>query len=334
MEDQRLTHLTNWLNNQQLSIEKIAPLAGDASFRRYFRVTTTDNSYIAMDAPPHKENCRPFVAIAEDLNELGVHTPQIQCMDLDQGFLLLSDFGDQILNNVLTADNVNHWYQRCFDELLLIQHHNQLPHHALTPYNNGLYSYYEESSWFVTWYLLQYRQFKLNHQQLAELERAIHLICSNMLEQPQVVVHRDYHSRNIMVTGKADIGVLDFQDAVIGPITYDLISLLRDCYIDWPLEQVHQWVHQYHHRLITEGLLTDCSPEQFLRWFDWTGLQRHLKCIGLFVRLNLRDNKPSYLQYIPRLINYIKQQCQPYPELWILNELVDVSDYATDVIFP
>lgn len=323
MEDQRLTHLTGWLNNQQYDVQKIAPLAGDASFRRYFRVTTADESFIAMDAPPQKENCRPFVAIAQDLSELGVQTPQIQCMDLERGFLLLSDFGDQILNNVLSEENVNHWYQRCFDELLLIQKHNQLPNHTLKSYNNGLYSYYEESSWFITWYLLQYRQVELSHQQLAQLERAIHLICSSMHEQPQVVVHRDYHSRNIMVTGDADIGVLDFQDAVIGPITYDLISLLRDCYIDWPLEQVHDWVAHYHQRLLTEGLLADCSFEQFLKWFDWTGLQRHLKCIGLFVRLNLRDNKPGYLQYIPRLINYIKQQCQPYPELHILEELIE-----------
>lgn len=334
MEDQRLTHLTSWLNNQQYNIQKIAPLTGDASFRRYFRVTTTNQSYIAMDAPPPKENCRPFVAIAKDLSELGVQTPQIQCMDLDRGFLLLSDFGDQVLSNVLSDDNVNHWYQRCLNELLLIQQHSQLPNHKLKPYNNGLYSYYEESSWFITWYLAQYCQLTLSHQQLAQLERAIHLICSNMLEQPQVVVHRDYHSRNIMITGEADIGVLDFQDAVIGPITYDLVSLLRDCYIDWSLEQVHTWVYHYHQQLLDKNLLNNCGREKFLRWFDWTGLQRHLKCIGLFVRLNLRDNKPGYLQYIPRLINYIKQQCEPYPELQILNELVSVSNHTKDVILP
>jgi aminoglycoside/choline kinase family phosphotransferase len=329
MEDQRLNQLTDWLNTHNDSVQKIAPLAGDASFRRYFRVQTADQSFVAMDAPPQKENCDPFVNVAQDLRRIGVHTPQIHNMDLEQGFLLLSDFGDVVLNNILTAENVDHWYNRCFDELLLIQKHEQLPTYKLKSYNNGLYSYYEESSWFLTWYLQQYRQQPLKHTQLAEIEREIHIIAKAMLEQPQVVIHRDYHSRNIMVIGDLDIAVLDFQDAVLGPITYDLVSLLRDCYIDWPLEQVHSWVNQYHARLLEAGILTNCSQQQFLRWFDWTGLQRHLKCIGLFVRLNLRDNKPGYLQYIPRLINYIKQASQNHPELWLLNELMDTA--ASDV---
>ena len=330
MEDQRFSELSNWLNNQHLQIKNIIPLAGDASFRRYFRVITNTNSYIAMDAPPARENCRPFVAIAKDLYSLGMRTPQIHHMDIEKGFLLLCDFGDQVLNQVLTHDNVNFWYQRCFKELLLIQKHQQLPNYPLKSYNNGLYSYYEESSWFITWYLQQYRQIKLTHKQLAELEREIHLICKTMTEQPQVVVHRDYHSRNIMITNNQDIAILDFQDAVIGPITYDLISLLRDCYIDWPLEQVKSWVKDYYALLSSEKLINNCDLTQFMRWFDWTGLQRHLKCIGLFVRLNLRDNKPGYLQYIPRLMRYIKQQCQPYPELWLLSELIEVNDPVVD----
>lgn len=325
MEDQRFNQLSSWLDTHNSPVQNVAALSGDASFRRYFRVHTPDQSFIAMDAPPQKENCRPFVNIAQDLKRIGVNTPQIHNMDLEQGFLLLSDFGDLLLNNVLNDANADHWYQRCFDELLLIQQHQQLPNYPLKSYNNGLYSYYEESSWFLTWYMQQYRQQPLSHQQLAEIEREIHLIVKAMPEQPQVVVHRDYHSRNIMVVGDADIALLDFQDAVIGPITYDLVSLLRDCYIDWPLERVHNWVKHYHERLLAAGILTDCSQQQFIRWFDWAGLQRHLKCIGLFVRLNLRDNKPGYLQYIPRLVNYIKQATASYPELWLLHELMQSS---------
>lgn len=325
MEDQRLHSLSSWLDTKLKSVQKIAPLAGDASFRRYFRITANDQNYIAMDAPPQKENCSPFIQIANDLRELGVNTPKIYHSDLGQGYLLLHDFGDQILNLALDNTNVDRWYARCFDELLLIQRHNQLPSYKLKSYNNGLYSYYEESSWFLTWYLSQYCQLQLTHKQLAELEREIHLIAKSMLEPPQVVVHRDYHSRNIMIIDDQDIGILDFQDATIGPITYDLVSLLRDCYIDWPLEKIHAWVKHYHTKLKDAGIATHCSEEQFLRWFDWTGLQRHLKCIGLFVRLNLRDNKPGYLQYIPRLIHYIRQASSTYPELHLLNQLIDIS---------
>jgi aminoglycoside/choline kinase family phosphotransferase len=284
-------------------------------------VNTPDTSYIAMDAPPTRESCRPFVGISQNLKALGINTPHIFASQIDQGFLLLSDFGDQVLNSQLTPDNADYYYDRCFNELLLIQRHQQLPSYPLKPYNDGLYSYYEESSWFLTWYLQQYKKIALSHQALAELEREIHLIAKAANEQPRVVVHRDYHSRNIMVINNDSLGILDFQDAVIGPITYDLVSLLRDCYIDWPIERVHHWLRQYHQHLCDTSL-THASFDQFLRWFDWIGLQRHLKCAGLFVRLHLRDHKPDYLQYIPRVINYIKQECEQYPELWLLKEMV------------
>lgn len=322
MNDQRLTDMTDWLTTEIDSDYQVTPLAGDASFRRYFRVNTNNNSYIAMDAPPTRESCRPFIAISKSLQTVGINTPHIIASQVDKGFLLLSDFGDILLNNIITRDNVDIWYERCLTHLLLIQRHAQLPSYPLTLYNDGLYSYYEESSWFLTWYLQQYKQLKLSHQELAELEREIHLIAKAANEQPRVVIHRDYHSRNIMVINNDSLGILDFQDAVIGPITYDLVSLLRDCYIDWPIERVHRWLHRYHQQLSDESLV-DVSFEQFLRWFDWIGLQRHLKCVGLFVRLNLRDNKPDYLQYIPRVITYIKQECEHYPELWLLKKLLN-----------
>lgn len=320
--DQRLKDMTQWLTTEINPINQVTPLTGDASFRRYFRITTSAKSYIAMDAPPHRESCRPFVAISQDLQTVGINTPHIFASHIDDGFLLLSDFGDVLLNHIITDNNVDAWYQLCFDHLLLIQRHTQLPNYPLTQYNDGLYSYYEESSWFLTWYLQQYKKIQLSHQELAELEREIHLIAKAANEQPRVVVHRDYHSRNIMVINNNSLGILDFQDAVIGPITYDIVSLLRDCYIDWPIERVHHWLRQYHQCLCQESLL-QVSFDQFLRWFDWIGLQRHLKCAGLFVRLHLRDNKPAYLQYIPRVINYIKQECEAYPELWLLRKFLD-----------
>ncbi len=323
MNDQRLDSLTDWLATHCDNIQSIVPLAGDASFRRYFRVICAAQNLIAMDAP--KEDCRPFVCIAQNLRDIGVRAPTIYALDLEHGFLLLSDFGDRLLHSLLDEQHVDVWYRHCLDQLRLIQRHTQLPTYTLKAYNNALRSYYEECSWFMTWYLQQHCHYDLRYDELAELERELHLITKTMLEQPQVVVHRDYHSRNIMVMDDNTLGLLDFQDAVIGPITYDLASLLRDCYIDWPISRVHEWVQYHYTRLSKEGILTDCSLQQFLKWFDWTGLQRHLKCLGLFVRLNLRDAKPGYLQYIPRLIHYVQQATEPYPELQFLNKLIGMT---------
>ena len=329
MTDQRLTQLSQWLY-QHHPKHTLQALAGDASFRRYFRVSTPQQTYIAMDAPPARENCARFVHIANDLRHLDINAPEIVGQDIESGFLLLTDFGDQTLNNALTPENANTWYQISFDTLLKLQQHAQLPQHQLTFYNNGIYSFYEESSWFITWFLQQHAQHNCSAQELAQLEREIHLICAAMLEQPQVVTHRDYHSRNLMTTTTNTLGVLDFQDAVIGPMTYDLVSLLRDCYIDWPDVQVKQWVRDYYERVCRAGLLTDTTCAQFTRWFDWTGLQRHLKCAGLFVRLYRRDHKPGYLEYLPRVLQYIITASTDYPELSTIYTLA--TRYRQDLI--
>lgn len=318
MQDPRYNKLLAWLHSQGYAVQNIAPITGDASFRRYFRVTIEASRYIVMDAPPSTGSCLPFVSIAQELSSYNINTPIIFAKNLAQGFLLLSDFGDTMLHQVLNNDTANEWYHRCFETLLLLQQHKNLDSYPLPQYNNGLYSFYEESSWFITWYLQQYRQLSLSHQMLAELEREIHLITTAVKEQPQVVIHRDFHSRNIMVTPEQTLGILDFQDAVVGPITYDLVSLLRDCYINWPPEQVEQWLRDYYQ----QQNAVHCKFDQFKRWFDWAGLQRHLKCAGLFVRLNLRDHKPSYLQYIPRVVTYIKQVAGTYPELKQLSTLL------------
>lgn len=322
MTDLRFNLLQQWLQDCKVDTTNITPLAGDASFRRYFRVHTKNQSFIAMDAPPQRESCAPFVAIANDLRTLGLNTPDIHQQDIQQGFLLLTDFGDTALFDVIKTSAADDWYPRCLEALCAIQRQQQLPTTPLKPYNNGLYSYYEESSWFLTWFLQQHASCVLRHQDLAALEKAIHLICASMLEQPQVVIHRDYHSRNIMITDSGTLGILDFQDAVIGPITYDVASLIRGCYIDFSETQVTTWAHTHYDTLIADGTLTDCSFDQYMRWLDWAGLQRHLKCTGLFIRLNLRDGKPQYQQYIPRLLNYIANVSSRYPEISILNTVV------------
>lgn len=333
MEDLRLTQLKKWLNSTQITPKKISPLAGDASFRRYFRIHDDSKSYIAMDAPPtHEKSCGPFLQIAQDLHSIGWNTPKIYAHNIQQGFLLLSDFGDISLNQTVNAENIDYWYQRCIDNLIPVLKHKRLPTYKLTNYNDGLYSYYEESSWFITWFLQQYCQHKLTHIELSELEREIHLITQIPLEQPQVITHRDYHSRNIMITEDNELGIIDFQDAVVGPITYDLVSLIRGCYLDWPQEQVQTWISYYYTLLVEHNLITNCSLEKFTRWVDWTGLQRHLKCTGLFVRLNLRDNKPGYLQYIPRLLTYLSQETANYPELRLIHELAETYRQKNEIL--
>lgn len=335
MTDMRFTLLQQWLTDCGIAYTSVMPLAGDASFRRYYRVHTTNEHFIAMDAPPQRESCAPFVAIANDLHTIGLNTPAVFHQDLSQGFLLLTDFGDVSLFDKVQSDSADNWYPRCLNALRVVQHHQQLPNVSLKDYNNGLYSFYEESSWFLTWFLQQYANSTLSHQDLAKLEREIHAVAATMLEQPQVVTHRDYHSRNIMITNEGDLGFLDFQDAVIGPITYDVVSLVRGCYIDFAPHQVTQWCHTHYHALKADNLLGDCSFEQFMRWLDWTGLQRHLKCAGLFVRLNLRDSKPQYQQYIPRLLNYIASVSANYAELSLMSTLSkDYRDIYANLAAP
>lgn len=324
MEETRLREntLNDWLATvSPQPVTAVIPLAGDASFRRYSRVHTTAGSYIAMDAPPQRESCHAFVAIARAFHQLGIRTPTIFAENTDKGFLLLSDFGDQLLLDTLSNDTADKLYHQAFDDLLILQSCQAVAGYDLPQFNNSLYGYYEEMSWFITWYLQQYRHQQLTATALAALERELHLIAKTLLTQPTVCVHRDFHSRNIMITDNG-LGVLDFQDAVWGPITYDLMSLLRDCYIDWPEDQVDTWALAYHQRLLDDKRIALRDQALFLRWFDWASLQRHLKCIGLFVRLHLRDGKSGYLQYIPRMVTYIQRECQRYPELPMLQTLM------------
>ena len=313
-QDERLEQLKAWLSLQlEKPMQGMHRLLGDASFRRYFRVSCGDTSYIAMDAPPDQEACQPFVAIAKTFYALGLNVPIIYAEDIEQGFLLLTDFGDTLYLQALNETTCDPLYRSAMNDLLLIQSCQQIDNYVLPKFDGTLYR--REMSWFRDWYLTEYLNVPLSAMEQESLEQMFSVLCEDALSQPQVCVHRDYHSRNLMVVeGTTRPGILDFQDAVWGPVTYDLMSLLRDCYIDWPSHQVAAWARIYQQQALQAGLLEMDDPREFMRWFDWIGLQRNLKCIGLFARLEIRDNKPTYLQYIPRILKYAQAVSQRYSE--------------------
>ncbi len=309
-EDFRTLSLVDWLQHDLLlNLLNLAPASSDASFRRYFRATTDQGSYIVMDAPPDKENLTAFIHIAEMLRSAGINTPQIYSQNLDDGFLLLQDFGDTNYLAHLTETNADALYNQAFDTLFKLHSDPRLANAPLPTYDQALLT--RELNLFDEWFLQQ----KLGLTIPDALWQATKsLLIDSALAQPQVLVHRDYHSRNLMVVAEQTPGVLDFQDAVIGPITYDLVSLLKDCYIAWPVPRIHAWIQQYHQRLLHAGLI-DCSAQQFQRWFDFMGLQRHLKVLGIFSRLDIRDSKPGYLKDIPLTFSYTLNTCSVYEEL-------------------
>lgn len=312
MNDTRLDLLRQWLNNLGIFQYQIEPASADASFRRYFRVTTEDESRIVMDAPPDKESCHPFIDIAESFAALGLNVPRILARDLEQGFLMLTDLGSTQYLSVLNAETVDRLYGDALGALAILQACGpgtvELP-----PYDEPLLL--REMELFREWFLQKHLGLALATEQHKVLDETFSFLAQSALEQPRVAVHRDYHSRNLMFTPTHNPGVLDFQDAVLGPVTYDLVSLLRDCYIRWPREQVEEWVRGYHELALQSGILREENEAQFLRWFDLMGAQRHLKAIGIFARLNHRDHKSGYLQDIPRTLSYLREVAAGYLEL-------------------
>lgn len=291
----------------------ITPASSDASFRRYFRVYHGDESHIVMDAPPDREDCQPFITIARALRQLGLQAPEVVETNLNQGFLLLTDLGSRLYLAALSESTVEKLYGDALEALARLQQGGDPLTDLLPPYDTALL--HQEMELFRTWFLDRHLSLNLTDHEHQILDRSFALLCASALEQPKVWVHRDYHSRNLMVTEHANPGVLDFQDAVIGPITYDLVSLLRDCYIAWPRERIEAWVLRYYARLRCSGLQGLEDSAAFLRWFDWMGVQRHLKAIGIFARLNHRDGKPGYLGDIPRTLGYVMEVSGRYPEL-------------------
>ena len=315
MNDVRASQLQKWLENKMGFVaDSFTVVSGDASFRRYFRLREEGNSQsnratlIAVDAPPPQEDCRPFVAVAEGLLASGVNVPRVIAVDYDLGFMVLSDLGDDLLLDGLDSVNVDTRYQQALNCLPRV-----MSCEAVVPqYEQAKLR--DEMSLFSDWFLKQYLGVALDGDLLNQV---FDCLIGSAVEQPQVFVHRDYHSRNLMLTLKGELGVIDFQDAVRGPITYDIVSLLRDCYVAWPLARVESWVDDSRQQLQKQGLL-DCAVEQqqFMRWFDLMGARRHLKAIGIFARLNCRDSKPGYLLDIPRTLRYLLDVCDRYEALF------------------
>ncbi|VAX10241.1 Phosphotransferase involved in threonylcarbamoyladenosine t(6)A37 formation in tRNA [hydrothermal vent metagenome] len=325
--DSRLSLVHDWLV-QVLRDEDftLAPASADASFRRYFRVSSHGQHYIVMDAPPEQEDCRPFIAVSALFSSLGLNVPQLRAQDLERGLLLLDDLGERLYLNELTNETADALYADAMQALLSLQSASAevVQTAALPDYDRSLLL--SEMNLFRDWYLQRHLGLSLSAAEQGYLDSVFAFLADVALAQPQVIVHRDYHSRNLMLA-EPNPGVLDFQDAVIGALTYDLVSLLRDCYIVWPLERVHGWVEQYFNQAQAAGILPDSvNLNTFIRWFDLIGIQRHLKASGIFARLNYRDQKPAYLDDIPRTLDYIRRVGVNYPELNDLLQLLDRLD--------
>lgn len=316
---ERLRLLENWLREQLAGQGfDLAPASSDASFRRYFRVRCGSISYIAMDAPPQQESCEPFVRIAKLFARAAVHVPQVLAQNLEQGFLLLTDLGSTTYLESLDKARAPGLYRDAVEALIKIQLASRPK--VLPDYDRKLLE--GEMRLFPDWYVARHLGKTLAPSQRAALEQAIALLLENAISQPRVFVHRDYHSRNLMVADP-NPGILDFQDAVYGPITYDLVSLLKDAYVSWEEERVLDWAIRYWEKAKRAGLPVAADFAEFYRDFEWMGVQRHLKVMGIFARLYHRDGKDRYLGDLPLVLSYLRRACQRYRELNPLAKLLD-----------
>jgi N-acetylmuramate 1-kinase len=296
----------------------LTPASSDASFRRYFRAAFNGGNYIVMDAPPSHEDCRPFIKVARLFDDAGVHVPKVLAEDLEQGFLLLSDLGPTTYLSVLNDSNARELYLAANGALVTIQLASRPG--ELPDYDRELLL--REMKLFPDWYVARHLGSTLTEGQTDLLQQAFERILSNNLAQQQVYVHRDYHSRNLMVSDP-NPGILDFQDAVYGPITYDLASLYKDAYIKWDEEQVLDWVIRYWEAARKARLPVATDFYEFYRDFEWMGVQRHIKVLGIFARLYHRDGKDAYLGDMPLVMSYLRKACERYTELHPMLRLLD-----------
>lgn len=334
---ERFEELLQWLTScpQLKGVNYTQPIAAsnDASFRSYYRIELSNHkasnlpdSLIIMDAPPLNEDCRPFVKITEQLLQLGLNVPQVLAQNLKQGFLLLTDLGKTTFLSVLNAGNVESLYEDAFDALITLQSKGINLSQDLPIYDASLL--HSEMNLFPDWLLKRHLKVNIESQNYQAWLKATDLLAKNALKQPKVYVHRDFHSRNLMITSpKNDTGknpgILDYQDALQGSLTYDVVSLIRDCYIVWPEEQVKEWQRQYFLKLCSAGLLKKSEWQGFVQSMDWMGVQRHLKAAGIFARLNYRDGKDGYMKDIPTTLNYIYSVSSQYKELHGMADLVE-----------
>jgi N-acetylmuramate 1-kinase len=330
----RQLQLENWLKNilgeQTFTL---TTASADASFRRYFRVHLADfkghQTLIAMDAPPPQEDCAPFVKIAKLLCDAGLNAPQVLAQDLENGFLLLSDLGDDTYLSQLNAKKedlkfAQNLYGDATDALITMQLASQAD--QLPPYDEALLT--REMQLFPDWYIAKHLNVALTGEQQAVLHNTFKILNFNLLNQAKVTVHRDYHSRNLMITKENNPGILDFQDAVYGPITYDLVSLLKDAYIEWDEEQIIDWAVRYWQPAKKAGLPVPDDFSEFYRDFEWMGAQRHIKVLGIFARLSHRDGKHGYINDMPLVMHYLHKVCERYVELRPMLRLLDALSGA------
>jgi N-acetylmuramate 1-kinase len=347
MSDSRQAKLTQWVAEvlQQLVPEDrgeitLSLVSGDASFRRYFRVCLSEASFVAVDAPPEQEDSRTFVRISNMLRDAGVSAPKVFSADYDLGFMLLDDFGDQLYLDVLLElqsagrnKEINTLYESAIDSLLDIQ--AKVDKERLDPYSKT--ELHREMALFAEWFCSAFLEMELDDAERELIAGTLEFLEEAALSQEQLVVHRDYHSRNLMVLDSqvfgedSSPGIIDFQDAVCGAYTYDLVSLLRDAYICWDAKTVDSWAVYYLEQAKSSGLIAAVDECQFLRDFDLMGLQRQLKVIGIFARLYIRDNKPRYLADIPQVIHYFLEVSQRYTELkpfldWFKGRVLPIAE--------
>ena len=327
-QDVRLQHLKVWLDEQLATLfaeqgwgvvppATLTAASSDASFRRYFRWEGDGKSFIVMDAPPPQENCKPFVDIAFLLAKSGINVPKIYAEDLDRGFLLLNDLGNQTYLDVIDSENADDLFKDALQALLAFQ---QLPMVAPLPsYDVALLR--RELELFPEWFVKRELGVEFDSAQQMLWQNVTELLIDSALAQPKVLVHRDYMPRNLMLS-EPNPGVLDFQDAVYGPVTYDVTCLFKDAFLSWPEERVHGWLEDYWQQAGALGIPVQPDFDDFLRASDLMGVQRHLKVIGIFARICHRDGKPRYLADVPRFFAYIDAVIARRPELAELDVLL------------
>jgi N-acetylmuramate 1-kinase len=313
--DARLALIHAWLTRElALSVLRIEPASSDASFRRYFRAWTATGTRIVMDAPPGREDVRPYLKVSSLLETVGVHVPHVHAADSARGLVLLEDLGNTLYLERLSAGaDPEPLYGAALDALATLQVRGVAACRELAPYGRGALA--RELALMPEWFLRRHLTLELSADQSRLLAATEAFLLREALAQPTVFVHRDYHSRNLMVVAARNPGIIDFQDALAGPVGYDLVSLLKDCYIAWPRARVVEWVRAFRARLLAQGGAAGDSEAQFLRWFDLIGVQRHLKVLGIFCRLWYRDGKSGYLADLPRTLAYVQDACERYAEL-------------------
>ena len=318
-----LEEIKKWLESIGWNDWELEVASADASFRSYYRLRKEDETYVLMDSSLLLESLPPFVNMNERLSETNVRVPRIIVKNMQLGYLILEDFGSTHYLDILDKENYQELYTKAIDEIIKMQQSNT---RDLPAYDKEFLHF--EMELMQEWYLDKYLQISINQQENKIIKDTLEHIANVVLEQPQgVFVHRDFHSRNIMLTPKADIGIIDFQDARVGAITYDLVSLLKDCYVEWSKDEVNKLVLYYR-----DSVGLDVDDATFIRWFDFMGLQRHIKVLGIFSRLHLRDGKNGYLKDIPLTLKYVLETGSKYPETKELVALLSINNVTANAL--